>query len=173
MLSCRNRLLVKTELKMPFCTALQASPIGFFRFQIADFNLEFFDKNENFQTPVAALDRNTISKCSSLCRSCSFSVPHLIEKWVNSHLSHTQTYSLFTFLIVSHYADNQTQPNVDAMYRNVRRIVSIIDIFSTMPQNPMYLNSNLKSRFPRNVKTVDCGKIAWLRRSVKNLQKLL
>ena len=61
-LSCRNRLLVKTELKTPFCAVSHASPTGFFRFQITDSNLEIFDKNENFQTPVAALDRNTKSK---------------------------------------------------------------------------------------------------------------
>ena len=148
MLSCRNRLMVKTELNTPFCAVSHAPPTGFFRFQITDSNLEIFDKNENFQTPVAVLDRNTKSKWFFLCRTCSFSVPHLIEKWINSHLPHT---SLFTFSIVSHYADNQTQPNFDEMYRNVRQIVSIIDVFSAL-KNPMNFNSNLKSRFSRNVK---------------------
>ena len=128
----RNRLLVKTELKTPFCAASHSPPTGFFSFQLTDSNLEIFDKNENFQTPVAALDRNTNGKWFFLCRTCSFSVPHLIEKWVNSHLPHTQAYSLFTFLIVSHYADNQIQPNFDEMYRKVRQTVSIIDIYCTM-----------------------------------------
>ena len=147
MLSCRNRLLVKTELKTPFCAVSHAPPTGFFRFQITDSNLEIFDKNENSQTPVAALERNTKSKWLFLCRTCSFSVPHLIEKWANSHLPHTQAHSLFTFLIVSHYADNQIQPNFDAMYRNVRRIVSIIDIFSTMHRIQWIWTQTLKVVF--------------------------
>ena len=110
--------LVKTELKTPFCTASQAPPTGFFRFQIADSNLETFDKNENFQTPVAALDRDTKSKWFFLCCTCSFSEPHLIEKWVNSHLSHTQAHSLFTFLIVFSL---RWQPNTTKFWCNEQK----------------------------------------------------
>ena len=57
-LSCRIRLLVKNELKTPFCTASHAPQTGFFRFPIADSNLEIFDENEKFQMPVAALHGN-------------------------------------------------------------------------------------------------------------------
>ena len=146
-LSCRNRLLVKTELKTPFYAVSHAPPTGFFRFQITDSNLEIFDKNENFQTPVAALDRNTKSKWFFLCRTCSFSVPHLIEKWVNSHLPYTQAHFLFTFLIVSHYADNQTQPIFYELYRNVRQIVSTIDIFSTTYRVQWILTETLEVVF--------------------------
>ena len=57
-LSFRIRLLVKNELKTPFCTASHAPQTGFFRYPIADSNLKIFDENEKFQMPVAALYKN-------------------------------------------------------------------------------------------------------------------
>ena len=127
MLSCRIRLLVKNELKTPFWTASHAPQTGFFRFPIADSNLEIFEENEKFQMRVAALYGN---KKKFRCQ-----LPHLqlpvaalpYEKLVNSLLPHMQTHPLFTFLIVSTDSDHQNQQNFGTMYRNGRQIVSIID----------------------------------------------
>ena len=105
---------------------------GFFRFPIADSNLEIFDENEKFQMPVAALYGNK-KKIRCQLPHLQFPVAALpYEKLVNSLLPHMQTHPLFTFLIVSLDSDNQIQQNFGTMYRNGRQIVSIIDIFSIL-----------------------------------------
>ena len=60
------------------------------------------------------------------------------------------------------------QPNTTKFWWNVQKCQAnsfYYWYFLYHAQSPMNLNSNLKSRYSRNVKTVDCGKIAWLRRN--------